>query len=424
MSIYDHAKYELILYLNKQKEIPDNDLDIWFATKMLETIPVALSHMGEAELFDNHFGAELAINVIERLIRRQPLTPLRLPDEDRDDWTDISCISDDPPGTAYQNRRDSAVFYYPKNGYGRDVNMQPVYYDKYSDDSFTGTFVSSDVRKYYGRYLKNMGLDWLGEDDDVDKITKWPYMPPSYDSRKRFEFFWPLGVLCGDVLPFFFNEKNWQKTVVNQRFFNDIDFTIVYYKKFERIALFTTMTDYSSVAGSRNCIHSFLLDGSYTFDEATFKRFSEETYLWLHSYISRSNVLFFMPVSCTDIEREDNVDFDFPVPLHIIEIADDATQKDARRCIGHTVYGRVKHKYGSDVETWSSIIIADGLDSVETYPTAYPEIQGVYKVLEHRRDAIKARAATLRANRNPDENPLRACNVDEIPQYEKEDPTI
>lgn len=144
MTLVEHAKYELCRLEGKGKDHVEDVIN----QQALELVE-QFSLQGHSEISANHL-----INILIRLLRFKPLTPLTGED---DEWSSPSSVDG-----VQQNKRYSSVFKYPD---GRVEDISAIY-------------VST-----------NGGHTWsLYPDERYRKYVTFPYMPDTLPEYKYIEY--------------------------------------------------------------------------------------------------------------------------------------------------------------------------------------------------------------------------------------------
>lgn len=303
MTIAEFSKQELERHLKAQQSVEDNALDCWFAQEMLEVIPPFFEECSKRDLFSNQIVAEMFLHILERLMRRKPLSPIQAINMAPEDWVETAPI--DP--TLVDCIRCPSVFYDKENGTYVDVDKRPIYRERFSGVSWSGkpidvAKVKSIIPNFMGKYLSVF--------DYTTDITM-PYYPPT--DQTSIEIDWYDEFMC-DVANFLVGFKKEDEGETNVATYTRCEVYVYYLSEFKRVIVVFDL--YDDMTKVRNCPYLVL---PYEYELSVIPDLVTNTIKWLNRYLDTS--FGFIEVEGPVLDRDHKIPGSFPVSISTVKEA-------------------------------------------------------------------------------------------------------
>ena len=303
MTIADFSKQELERHLKAQQSAEDNALDCWFAHQLLEVIPPFFEECSKRDLFSNQTVAETFLHILERLMRRKPLSPIQALNKAPEDWIETAPI--DP--NMIDCKRCPSVFYDKEEGTYFDVDARPIFSDRFSGVSWSGKPI--DVEKAKSLIPNFMGK-YLSVFDYTTDITM-PYYPPT--NQTTVEIDWYDEFMC-DVVYFLVNFKNEDEKETNIATYTRCEVYVYYLNEFKRVMVVFDL--YDDMTKVRNCPYLVL---PYEYELSVIPDLVTNTIKWLTKYLDTS--FGFIEVEGPVLDRDHKIPGSFPVSMSVVKEA-------------------------------------------------------------------------------------------------------
>lgn len=303
MTIAEFSKQELERHLKTQQSVEDNELDCWFAQELLEVIPSFFEECSKRDLFSNQIVAEMFLHILERLMRRKPLSPIQAINTAPEDWIETAPI--DP--NLVDCIRCPSVFYDKEKGTYFDVDARPIFRDRFSEVSWSGKPI--DVEKVKSIIPNFMGK-YLSVFDYTTDITM-PYYPPT--DQTSIEIDWYDEFMC-DVANFLVNFKKEDEKETNIATYTRCEVYVYYLNEFKRVIVVFDL--YDDMTKVRNCPYLVL---PYEYELSVIPDLVTNTIKWLTKYLDTS--FGFIEVEGPVLDRDHKISGSFPVSMSVIKEA-------------------------------------------------------------------------------------------------------
>ena len=303
MTIADFSKQELERHFKAQQSAEDNALDCWFAHQLLEIIPPFFEECSKRDLFSNQTVAETFLHILERLMRRKPLSPIQAINKAPEDWVETAPI--DP--NLIDCKRCPSVFYDNEEGTYFDVDARPIFRDRFSGVSWSGKPI--DVEKVKSIIPNFMGK-YLSVFDYTTDITM-PYYPPS--NQTSVEIDWYDEFMC-DVANFLVNFKNEDEKETNIATYTRCEVCVYYLNEFKRVIIIFDL--YDDMTKVRNCPYLVL---PYEYELSVIPNLVTSTIKWLTRYLDTS--FGFIEVEGPVLDRDHKIPGSFPASMSAVKEA-------------------------------------------------------------------------------------------------------
>ena len=306
MTMTEFAESELKRHLQNQQSKEDNELDVWFAQQMLETIPPFFEACSNRNIFSNLMATEIALDVVNRLAHYKPIHPIQFIEDNPDDW-----ITNDPidPNLIQCKRCPSVFFDKEKNKYF-DVDIQPIFRERFSAVGWTGQPLDTDAARQYvpnfmDRYLRSF---------EYNTNIVMPYYPSTEHEEVVID--WYDELMC-DVVNFLcgFKAEDMKPNVMTSTF-TSLDIYMAYLNKFKTIVTIFKMPD--KFLGMTNYPYLVL---PYQYELKDMPTIVSRTIQWARKYLDTSEPTGFIKVEGPALDRDHRLDGVFPVPYSAISEA-------------------------------------------------------------------------------------------------------
>lgn len=303
MTIAEFSKQELERHFKAQQSGEDNALDCWFAHQLLEVIPPFFEECAKRDLFSNQTVAETFLHILERLMRRKPLSPIQAINQAPEDWVETAPI--DP--NMIDCKRCPSVFYDKEEGTYFDVDARPIFRDRFSGISWSGKPI--DVEKVKS-IIPGFMSKYLSAFDYTTDITM-PYYPPT--NQASVEIDWYDEFMC-DVANFLVNFKKEDEKDVNIATYTRCEVYVYYLNEFKRVIVVFGL--YDDMTKVRNCPYLVL---PYEYELKVIPDLVTNTIRWLRSYLDTS--FGFIEVEGPVLDRDHKIPGSFPVSMSAVKEA-------------------------------------------------------------------------------------------------------
>lgn len=303
MTIAEFSKQELERHLKAQQSVEDNALDCWFAQELLEVIPPFFEECSKRDLFSNQIVAEMFLHILERLMRRKPLSPIQAINTAPEDWIETAPI--DP--NLVDCIRCPSVFYDKEKGTYVDVDTRPIFRDRFSGVSWSGkpidvAKVKSIIPNFMGKYLSVF--------DYTTDITM-PYYPPT--DQTSIEIDWYDEFMC-DVANFLVGFKKEDEGETNVATYTRCEVYVYYLSEFKRVIVVFDL--YDDMTKVRNCPYLVL---PYEYELSVIPDLVTNTIKWLNRYLDTA--FGFIEVEGPVLDRDHKIPGSFPVSISTVKEA-------------------------------------------------------------------------------------------------------